>query len=57
LKIRFQADNDLDRSIVRGLLRRQPAIDFRDTPAVGLDDLSVLHWGLSGRTESATCLI
>jgi hypothetical protein len=33
LKIRFQADADIDPDIRKGLLRREPSIDFR--PAAG----------------------
>jgi hypothetical protein len=33
LKIRFQADGDIDPDIRKGLLRREPSIDFR--PAAG----------------------
>jgi hypothetical protein len=34
LKIRFQADADIDPDIRKGLLRREPSIDFR--PASGI---------------------
>jgi hypothetical protein len=34
LKINFQADADLDPDIRRGLLRREPAIDFRAAAGV-----------------------
>ncbi|HEY4087361.1 MAG TPA: hypothetical protein VGM43_15560 [Bryobacteraceae bacterium] len=37
MKIAFRADNDLDRDIVRGLLRLQPDIHFEAEP---LNDLS-----------------
>jgi hypothetical protein len=37
VKIAFRADNDLDRDIVRGLLRLQPDIHFEAEP---LNDLS-----------------
>ena len=30
VKLRFQADADLNESIVRGVLRRNPKIDFQD---------------------------
>jgi hypothetical protein len=43
VKVKFQADNDLRRAIVRGVLRRQPRIDFRHAPLAGVDDLTVLH--------------
>lgn len=45
MKIRFQADADIHRPIITGLLRREPLIDFRTAQAAGLegvDDLSVL---------------
>lgn len=34
MKLRFQADADIDPDIRKGLLRREPAIDFR--PAAGV---------------------
>ena len=43
MKVRFQADNDLDRTIVRGVLRRRPLVDFRSQPINDVDDLTVLH--------------
>src|SRR5260370_10378728 len=43
MKVRFRADNDLDRDIIRGLLRKQPAIDFEANPLPGLDDPAVLQ--------------
>jgi hypothetical protein len=42
VKVRFRADHDLDRDIVRGLIRVQPEIDFEAEPLKGLDDESVL---------------
>jgi hypothetical protein len=42
MKVGFRADNDLDRDIVRGLLRLEPRIDFEAEPLNGLDDESVL---------------
>lgn len=36
MKIRFQADNDLDEDILRALKRMQPAIDFQRAPELGL---------------------
>jgi hypothetical protein len=41
--VRFRADHDLDRDIVRGLLRTQPEIDFKTEPLRALDDESVLR--------------
>ena len=43
MKVKFQADNDLDRTIVRGVLRHGPVIDFRSEPINDVDDLTVLH--------------
>jgi hypothetical protein len=45
LKIRFQADADLDEHIVTGLRRREPGIDFQTASEAGLqhvDDQQVL---------------
>ena len=42
MKVGFRADNDLDRDIVRGLLRLEPNIDFEAEPLNGLDDEAVL---------------
>jgi hypothetical protein len=55
LKIRFQADADIDPDIRKGLLRREPSIDFRSAAGTIPDstlDLEVLRiaaeddWGL-----------
>ena len=40
MRIRFQADADLRQSIVTGLVRREPAIDFRTAIESGLPGLS-----------------
>ena len=40
MKVRFRADNDLNHAIVRGVLRREPSIDFRTAPQAGLSGLS-----------------
>lgn len=37
MRIRYQADNDLRRAIVRGTVRREPEIDFRSAQAARLD--------------------
>jgi hypothetical protein len=42
MKVGFRADNDLDRDIVRGLLRLEPNIDFEAEPLNELDDDEVL---------------
>jgi hypothetical protein len=45
MSVRFQADADLDQTIVTALLRREPGIDFHTASAAGLtarDDLEVL---------------
>jgi hypothetical protein len=43
VKVKFQADNDLDRAIVRGVLRRCPIVEFGSQPIDDVDDLTVLH--------------
>ncbi len=46
MRIRFQADADLNQIIVRATLRLEPAIDFQTATAAalsGLDDRAVLH--------------
>ncbi len=40
LKIRFQADADLDEDIVTGLRRREPGIDFQTATEAGLHGLN-----------------
>jgi len=35
-RIRFQADEDLETQIIKGLRRRQPLVDFETIPAAGL---------------------
>jgi len=45
VKLRFQADADLNEDIVKGVLRREPRIDFRTATSArlrGLSDLQVL---------------
>lgn len=45
MKIKFQADSDLNEDILNGVIRRVPEIDFRtasDASLDGLDDPSVL---------------
>ena len=46
MKIAFQADNDIDQTIVRILWQVEPVMDFRTANEVdlhGLDDLAVLE--------------
>lgn len=40
MKLRFQADNDLDQRIVTATRRLGPAIDFQTAPALNLHGLS-----------------
>jgi len=70
LKIRFQADADIDPDIRKGLLRREPAIDFR--PAAGTipegtldpdvlriaaeDDSDTGFWRLTNHEHALPCL-
>jgi len=45
MKVRYQADNDLNQIIVKATIRLEPTIDFKTSHAAGLpglDDLSVL---------------
>ena len=45
MKIRYQADADLNQNIVTGVLRREPNIDFQTAPAAkleGVKDTEVL---------------
>lgn len=53
MKIRFQADENLDQAIVNGILRLEPQIDFRtpqDAGLLGASDLAVLrNCALGGR--------
>ena len=41
MKIKFQADNDLDEDIMRAVKRLEPAIDFQRSPELNL------HTGIS----------
>jgi hypothetical protein len=46
MRLRFQADADLNQKIVIGLRRREPMIDFQDAHAggvIGISDPEVLH--------------
>lgn len=43
MKLRFQADADLNEDIVKGVLRREPGIDFRTATLAGLRGLSDLE--------------
>ena len=40
MKVRFQADADLNQHIVTGVLRREPGVDFQTAAAAGLRGLS-----------------
>src|SRR5882724_7609545 len=40
MKVRFQADADLDHRIVRGIRRREPQVDFLTAHTAGLRELS-----------------
>jgi predicted nuclease of predicted toxin-antitoxin system len=47
VKIRFQADENLDQAIVDGVLRREPAVEFQTAQESGLpgaDDQEILQW-------------
>ncbi len=50
MKIKFQADSDLNEDILNGVIRRVPEIDFRtvsDASLDGLDDPKVLAFATS----------
>lgn len=36
MKIKYQADNDFNGTIIRTVLRQEPSIDFQTAPAAGL---------------------
>lgn len=40
MKVRFQADADLNEDIVKGVLRREPGVDFRTASSAALRSLS-----------------
>ena len=51
MKIRFQSDADFSQRIVRGVRRREPAVDFKTAHESGLrelDDFSVLGLAAKG---------
>lgn len=52
MKVRFLADADLNKAIVSGVLRREPAIDFLSAGAAGLrglKDVEVLRLAAAGQ--------
>ena len=40
MKITFLADADLNHDVVKGVLRREPEVDFRGAPSAGLRGLA-----------------
>ena len=57
MKIRFQADADLNQAILQGTIRREPAIDFKtanEAGLSGLDDSEVLAIASSDRRTLVT---
>ena len=40
MKVRFQADADLNEDIVTGIIRREPAVDFQTALAAGIRSFS-----------------
>lgn len=40
MRIGYQADNDLNKAIVRAVVRREPKVDFRSAQAARLDSIS-----------------
>jgi len=50
--VHFAADENFNRAIVRGVLRREPALDIvrvQDAGLSGADDRAVLEWSASER--------
>ena len=43
MKVRFQADADLNEDLVKGVLRREPGVSFKTATAAGLRSLSDLE--------------
>ncbi|MEE8587049.1 MAG: DUF5615 family PIN-like protein [Acidobacteriota bacterium] len=43
MKVRFQADADLNRRIVKAVRRREPDLDFQDAVTTGFEGLSDLE--------------
>lgn len=39
MKVSYQADNDLRKAIVRGVVRREPGLSFRSAQAARLDEV------------------
>ena len=46
MKVRFQADADLNEDIVSGVLRRVPEIDFQTANEAELESLTILKSSL-----------
>ena len=52
MPLRFLADENFDRDIVRGLLRQQPELDLvrvQDVGLAGADDPTILEWAARER--------
>jgi len=43
MRIKFLADADLNQDVVKGVLRREPTVDFRTAASAGLRGLSDLE--------------
>jgi Domain of unknown function (DUF5615) len=43
MRVKFLADSDLNQDVVKGVLRREPAVDFRSAGAAGLGGLGDLE--------------
>ncbi|MGH9446656.1 MAG: hypothetical protein ACRD3O_13125 [Terriglobia bacterium] len=44
MKIRYQADENLDQAIVYGVLRQEPSLDFQTAQEAGLLGAAVRQW-------------
>lgn len=55
MRVRFQADADLNRHIIAAVKRREPLVDFQTAPEaglMGLDDPTVRGVGIKRGTPS-----
>ncbi len=55
MKIRYQADNDLNRAIVEAIWRLEPRIDFRSAQAAKLDGVpdDIMCWRVRQRNNAS----
>lgn len=51
MRVRLQADADLDQAILFAVIRHEPAIDFQSAVVAGLANRSDMVWGASEAEE------